>query len=272
MKSYYTIGETAKLLGVTTQTLRHYEKIGILQPRKIDSHTGYRYYSFDQFHIIDRVKYLQGLGLHLNDIGQIIKKGTVAGLPPALEKEWQKSYQELEQIQNRIKDIEWYIEYFTYLSKIDDSSILYHLHLPERHIIQVPCYDTDALADMEIRLAKAKGSSRLHHLPYRRQYGYILSISDLFASRFHPTQYFIYLKHRPDQYLPEYKKLPAGEYICFRTQILKEHWDTTLLHNFFSDMNRPELALALEFEDNLVEYEDAQYEVQIYSPEQNQTL
>ena len=37
-------------------------------------------------------------------------------------------------------------------------------------------------------------------------------------------------------------------------------------------MNRPELALALEFEDNLVEYQDAQYEVQIYSPEQNQTL
>ena len=75
MKSYYTIGETAKLLGVTPQTLRHYEKIGILNPRKIDEHTGYRYYSFDQFHIIDRIKYLQGLGLHLNDIGQIIKKG-----------------------------------------------------------------------------------------------------------------------------------------------------------------------------------------------------
>ena len=242
MKSYYTIGETAKLLGVTTQTLRHYEKIGILNPRKIDEHTGYRYYSFDQFHIIDRVKYLQGLGLNLTDIGQIIKKGTVAGLLPALEAEWQKSYQELEQIQSRIKDIEWYIEYFTYLSKIDDSSILYHLHLPERHIIQVPCYDTDALADMEIRLAKAKGSSRLHHLPYRRQYGYILSISDLFASRFHPTQYFIYLKHRPDQYLPEYKKLPAGEYICFRTQILKNIGIRHCCITFFSDMNRPELA------------------------------
>lgn len=87
MKSYYTIGETAKLLGVTTQTLRHYEKIGILQPRKIDSHTGYRYYSFDQFHIIDRVKYLQGLGLHLNDIGQIIKKGPL----PAFCLPWKKN-------------------------------------------------------------------------------------------------------------------------------------------------------------------------------------
>lgn len=37
-------------------------------------------------------------------------------------------------------------------------------------------------------------------------------------------------------------------------------------------MNQPELALALEFEDNLVEYQDAQYEIQMYSPEQTQTL
>lgn len=114
MKTLYTIGETAKLLGITTQTLRHYEKIGILKPKKIDDQTGYRYYSFNQFHIIDRVKYLQGLGLNLTEIGNIINKGTVEGLLPALELEWQKSYKDLEKIQNRIKDIEWYIEYFTY--------------------------------------------------------------------------------------------------------------------------------------------------------------
>ena len=150
MKSYYTIGETAKLLGVTTQTLRHYEKIGILNPRKIDEHTGYRYYSFDQFHIIDRVKYLQGLGLNLPISDKSSKKKEpLPALLPALEAEWQKSYQELEQIQSRIKDIEWYIEYFTYLSKIDDSSILYHLHLPERHIIRYPA-TIQTPADMEI--------------------------------------------------------------------------------------------------------------------------
>lgn len=272
MKTLYTIGETAKLLGITTQTLRHYEKIGILKPKKIDDQTGYRYYSFNQFHIIDRVKYLQGLGLNLTEIGNIINKGTVEGLLPALELEWQKSYKDLEKIQNRIKDIEWYIEYFTYLSNIDDSQILYHLHLPKRYIIQVPCYQTDELADMEIRLAEAKGSPRLYDLPYRRQYGYILSLPELFSSKFRPVRYFIYLKNRPENYLPEYKELPAGEYICFRTQILKEKWDTTLLRNFFADLPQPNLALALEFEDNLVEYQDAQYEVQIFKPDANQTL
>lgn len=80
MKEYYSIGETAKLLGVTTTTLRHYEKIGILKPKKISEDTGYRWYTYDQFHIIDRIKYLQGLGLNLAEIGAIIKDGTAEAM------------------------------------------------------------------------------------------------------------------------------------------------------------------------------------------------
>ena len=33
MKEKYTIGETAVLLGVSTQTLRYYDKIGLLPPK-----------------------------------------------------------------------------------------------------------------------------------------------------------------------------------------------------------------------------------------------
>lgn len=62
-KDLYSIGETARLLGVTTQTLRFYDKCGLLQPRHVDESTGYRYYSFNQFHYIDRIKYLQHFGV-----------------------------------------------------------------------------------------------------------------------------------------------------------------------------------------------------------------
>lgn len=117
MKTYYSIGETAKLLGITTQTLRYYEKIGIVGPKVVDEKTGYRYYTFKQFHIIDRIKYLQHLGMSLSDIGIIIAKGTVDGLLPALEEQWQAAQKELVEVQSRIKDIEWYVNYFTYLSK-----------------------------------------------------------------------------------------------------------------------------------------------------------
>ena len=57
--------------------------------------------------------------------------------------------------------------------------------------------------------------------------------------------------------------LPEGEYICFRTLILKEEWKTDILEKYFAGMNKPKLAVALEFEDNLVDWSDAVYEVQM---------
>ena len=45
MEKFYTIGETAKLANVTTETLRHYDRIGLISPCKTDEWTGYRYYS-----------------------------------------------------------------------------------------------------------------------------------------------------------------------------------------------------------------------------------
>lgn len=263
MKKYYTIGETAKLLGVTTQTLRHYEKIGILEPTHTSDETGYRYYEFNQFHIIDRIKYLQYLGLSLSEIGGIMKKGTVDGLLPALEQQWQQANQALEAIRARIKDIEWYIDYFTYLSKMDVSKVLYRMHMETRHLIYVPCYDHDELADMEIRLAKTRSRAELQPLFYRRQYGYELTTSGLFQSKFEPKTYFIYIKNRPQFFTPYYKELPAGEYLCFRTKLLQEKWDTTILKKYFDSIPKPATIVALEFEDNLVEYMNADYEVQM---------
>ena len=84
MKEYYSIGETAKLLGVSTQTLRYYDREGILRPETINEETGYRYYSYMQFHKIDRIKYLQSLGLSLEEIGAIIQDATIRLLMPAL--------------------------------------------------------------------------------------------------------------------------------------------------------------------------------------------
>ena len=57
MKELYTIGETAALMGITTRTLRYYNSMGLISPSYTDPDTGYRYYSFKQFHYIDRIKY-----------------------------------------------------------------------------------------------------------------------------------------------------------------------------------------------------------------------
>ena len=47
MSQFYSIGETAKLIGITPQTLRDWDKHGKLKPHHIAS-SGYRYYSLEQ--------------------------------------------------------------------------------------------------------------------------------------------------------------------------------------------------------------------------------
>ncbi len=44
----YSIGEFSRMNRITPKTLRHYEKIGLLQPAAVDPWTGYRSYRADQ--------------------------------------------------------------------------------------------------------------------------------------------------------------------------------------------------------------------------------
>ena len=56
MKELYSIGEVSEIMGVSVQTLRYYSNINLILPKYVNPSTGYRYYSVDQFHFIDRIK------------------------------------------------------------------------------------------------------------------------------------------------------------------------------------------------------------------------
>lgn len=62
------IGKMAELNGVTEQTLRHYDKMGILKPCYIDSQTGYRYYDSKQSIVLDLIHYMKSMGMSLEEI------------------------------------------------------------------------------------------------------------------------------------------------------------------------------------------------------------
>ena len=43
----YKIGDIAKVMGVTTEAIRHYERMGLIKPEK-DPQTNYRYFTEEQ--------------------------------------------------------------------------------------------------------------------------------------------------------------------------------------------------------------------------------
>lgn len=51
----YKIGKIAKIMGVTPEAIRHYERLGLIIPFK-DPDTNYRYYTNEQ---IDQLLYIQ---------------------------------------------------------------------------------------------------------------------------------------------------------------------------------------------------------------------
>ncbi|MGN0554104.1 MAG: MerR family transcriptional regulator [Oscillospiraceae bacterium] len=65
MQEFLSIGEVAKLKGISVKALRYYEKIGIFCPTYINDETGYRYYSMQQMVILDFILTCLELGIPL---------------------------------------------------------------------------------------------------------------------------------------------------------------------------------------------------------------
>ena len=62
------IGEFSKMNNVSIQTLRYYDKVGLLKPSFVDSETGYRYYDVGQCVILDTIVFLRSLGYSLQEV------------------------------------------------------------------------------------------------------------------------------------------------------------------------------------------------------------
>ena len=62
------IGDFAKRCEVTVQTLRWYDKLGLLVPDYIDKFTGYRYYSEEKAAEVQRITALKDIGFSLEEI------------------------------------------------------------------------------------------------------------------------------------------------------------------------------------------------------------
>jgi DNA-binding transcriptional MerR regulator len=66
-----TVGEIAKVSGVSIRTLHHYDEIGLLRP-SARSGGGYRLYGDDDLATLQQVLFFRELGFALEDIGRIM--------------------------------------------------------------------------------------------------------------------------------------------------------------------------------------------------------
>lgn len=83
----FQIGDVAKMFHLSVSSLRHYEKIGLLQPEYIDAETGYRYYSTRQFECLNTIRYLRALDIPLSSVADFLKNRDVNKIREMLEQQ-----------------------------------------------------------------------------------------------------------------------------------------------------------------------------------------
>lgn len=104
-KELFRIGDVAGLFNISVSTLRHYEKIGLLEPEYVDEKTGYRYYGISQFECLNTIRYLRVLGTPLDQISEFLKNRKLDNIQKLLKRqkdEINKKRKELEIIEKKI--------------------------------------------------------------------------------------------------------------------------------------------------------------------------
>ena len=95
MEKYFTIGEAAKEARATAETLRHYDRIGLVHPSKRERETGYRYYTQDDIVRLHTVRALQQMDLPLKKIQEILREDDLNAVVAFLEEAERKAEEKI---------------------------------------------------------------------------------------------------------------------------------------------------------------------------------
>ena len=263
----FSIGMTARLMGISTHTLRFYSNEGLVTPEYVDEKTGYRYYTFHQLHYIDRIKYLRAMHIPLKEIKIALQNQSTESLLPFLKKRKEAISSQLEELALEQENLQWYIDYFEYPKKRLPLRHPYIVHFSRRYAMATSVGWEESVSQVETRLDEIRSESKLNIQSYLRQWGYTLDYDSFCRGTFTPKLHYMFLKECPktESNQGHIVSFPPGDYLCLMARIRDPQFDLSSIAPFFETDNKGEqLLLANEYEDHLSEFSRCPYEVQLY--------
>lgn len=131
MDKLLTITQMARLRGVTTETLRHYDRIGLVKAYKIDEQTRQRYYSILQYEEIGTIKELQQLGLSLKEIKEYLDNRTIKKTLSLLEENQKILKEKIRTLEAIEKSIAGKLDFLNQLKNLSVDSEIQIKEIPE---------------------------------------------------------------------------------------------------------------------------------------------
>jgi DNA-binding transcriptional MerR regulator len=211
MKEKFLIGEFSKIFNISTDTLRHYDKIGLLKP-DYDPINSYRYYSVEKFFILSRILFLKNLDISLKDIKNYFNNQNTDHLLTLLKKEEAEIDIKMNRLMNLKGKITSKIELIEGADKyINEIRIE---RLPERWGVFVDIENIED--DYEIKSSFKKHEAHLKMSSWFIEGQIYTSISkeDILEQCFDQFNYFIEILSREENASTQLKVLQESDHAC----------------------------------------------------------
>ncbi len=267
-KEFFSIGEISSLLGLSSHTLRYYDKIGLIKPAIVNEQNGYRMYSYEQLFTLERVRYLQQLGFNLDEIRDIFSDITTSTLCRYLELKKQGLDQEIDRLSAFRDVVNCSMRYYQRLNDGIAPGFPFVSQEDVRYIFTEPFVPGEPLMGTAgYRLTIRIRRPEFANLFFLRHIGYLLDYPALMEGRIVPTHYFMFLEKPPAVPIPEVITIPAGRYMSYRCHALSPEVDISPLTRMLSLKETGRIALACEFEqsldDSVSAFEQSLFEIQV---------
>lgn len=94
MKCNFAIGETSRILDISIDTLRYYDKIGLLNP-KVQDENKYRIYSLDQMETLVTIKMLRALDISIEEIRALLSDNDLDSIRAIISNKRKEIYDQI---------------------------------------------------------------------------------------------------------------------------------------------------------------------------------
>ena len=270
----FTIGDISKSTGASKETLRFYDKIGLLKPALVDPENHYRYYTLNQFWQLDVIQVCRGLDIPLPTVARILDAQDDDAVLDLLREHQKDAIAKSEYFKRIAEEIDWYSAQRERMSAEYDSERVTVQEFPARQVL----------------MAKNEKAEELYHLTMQelcrtalerpnlfcRHFGFLPDPQLLQSGRFHKTCEYLYFDQAVTKTIrPEYlTTLPAGRYACCVAQVTWGQEQTLdigpLLHWCEEQNIAMEYVIADEIGWHLFDYINNQYlcEIKVLLPEE----
>ena len=141
MKNYFLISEFAKLRGININSLRYYEKLGILKPAYTDEKTGYRYYAPEQVSVLNKIILCIQLGIPLKEMVKYIDEDGNLNSKQLLEQGRIVAQKRIEEMQSNLNYIESSLKSIMDGEKFAGKEGVYRRRFEERRVVVTDCFE-----------------------------------------------------------------------------------------------------------------------------------